>query len=314
MGIVSDFLTAKKKLDPHISGLIQNGCPKLVVGNSNSVKKLPKPTEEELPELINKAPSQIKEDPEPTSSEKHPKTNGKVHNDSSQTRTIFVGNIPIEIYSNKGIKQLQREFSKFGEIESVRWRSVPRDPLVFPFKKAIVKRATAKGSYNLNAYIVYKQEQSVREALSHNGHEFMGHHLRVDLVVNSTINTRNSIFVGGLPFTINEEALYSLFEKFGEISYVRVPRDRQTKIGRGIAYVCFKKKKDASRALEINNTKYDGRDLRVFPSKKNSMKNTKQHIKKRRVSRVMVEGMRANALNKKVASKIVKMSKSNKKR
>lgn len=46
-----------------------------------------------------------------------------------------------------------------------------------------------------------------------------------------------SIFVGNMPFAIEDEILRSKFEKCGEIESVRIIRDKKTNAGKGIIFL-----------------------------------------------------------------------------
>ena len=48
------------------------------------------------------------------------------------------------------------------------------------------------------------------------------------------------MFVGNLPFDVQDEDLYTHFTRCGEIEFVRVVRDKKTNIGKGFGYVQFK--------------------------------------------------------------------------
>ena len=48
------------------------------------------------------------------------------------------------------------------------------------------------------------------------------------------------MFVGNLPFDVQDEDLYSHFSRCGEIEFVRIVRDKKTNIGKGFGYVQFK--------------------------------------------------------------------------
>lgn len=47
------------------------------------------------------------------------------------------------------------------------------------------------------------------------------------------------MFVGNLPFDVQDEELYTHFERCGEIEFVRIIRDKKTNIGKGFGYVQF---------------------------------------------------------------------------
>ena len=48
------------------------------------------------------------------------------------------------------------------------------------------------------------------------------------------------MFVGNLPFDVQDEDLYRYFLRCGDIEFVRVVRDKKTNIGKGFGYVQFK--------------------------------------------------------------------------
>ena len=96
-----------------------------------------------------------------------------------------------------------------------------------------------------------------------NGQEILGKHLRVNFAYGPTQKKETTIFVGNLPYAVKDEELCEEFKEFGEIDYVRVIRDPHTFIGKGIAYVCFKERKSAKRAISKNNVFFEGRNLRV---------------------------------------------------
>lgn len=112
-------------------------------------------------------------------------------------------------------------------------------------------------------------------------------HIRVDLEGKEEDDKNDfetSVFIGNLPWVVNEEELRSHFEDAGKILNVRVIRDKETFIGKGIAYIQFASTEDMKRALETkNNTKFKGRDLRVkraTPTERREKKQEKKREKK----------------------------------
>ena len=53
----------------------------------------------------------------------------------------------------------------------------------------------------------------------------------------AALDSRHSIFVGNLPFAVEEEELWTAFADCGAIKRVRVIRDKITNLGKGFAYV-----------------------------------------------------------------------------
>ncbi|CAM6055897.1 unnamed protein product [Sphagnum tenellum] len=190
-------------------------------------------------------------------------------------RTIFVGNLPITVKP----KHLVREFSKYGSVENARLRSVPLVDTKLPRKAAVITKQLSTSHTSLNAYIVFEDASSAKAALTHNMSEFQGRHLRVDMATaprkDGNLASNNpaeydcsrSIFVGNIPFDVEDEDLYAVFgtnldPEMG-VEAIRVPRDPQTSIGKGFGFVLFKSKAGASAALAKKGWNLKERKLRV---------------------------------------------------
>ncbi|XP_069743988.1 cold-inducible RNA-binding protein B-like [Narcine bancroftii] len=79
------------------------------------------------------------------------------------------------------------------------------------------------------------------------------------------------LFVGGLNFDTDEQALEDVFCKYGQISEVRVIKDRDTQVSRGFGFITFENPGDARDAMEAMNGKsLDGRQIRVDHAEKKS--------------------------------------------
>ncbi|KAI9143341.1 hypothetical protein BKA69DRAFT_119220 [Paraphysoderma sedebokerense] len=185
-------------------------------------------------------------------------------------KTIFVGNLPISVVQKTEYKQLKSHFKQYGEIESIRFRSIAfSEPL--PRRVAFAKQSFHPSRDSLNAYIVYKSTDSVASALSSNGALLFDKHIRVDSVTSkSTNDTKRSIFVGGLPLDVKDDEVWECFEKCGDIEYVRVIRDKKTGMGKGFGYVQFKTRSSVPVALKLHETTLKECTIRVFKCKPNS--------------------------------------------
>lgn len=189
-------------------------------------------------------------------------------------RTVFVGNLPLKVSK----KTIVKEFSQYGSVESVRLRSVPLLDTKIPRKGAIIKGQVNEAINSQHAYIVFEEASHANAALAHNMEEFNGNHIRVDAAHaphgtvkgNSALSydhTR-SIFVGNIPFDVKDEELYQTFgagksPEMG-IEAVRVVRDPQTSLSKGIAFVLFKTKAGVSHVLSSkHNVKLRDRILRI---------------------------------------------------
>jgi heterogeneous nuclear ribonucleoprotein A1/A3 len=74
---------------------------------------------------------------------------------------------------------------------------------------------------------------------------------------------QNKIFVGNLAFNTTAQNLQEAFEKFGEISEIKVPTDRDSGRVRGFAFITFEKQQDAESALSMDSKELNGRAIRV---------------------------------------------------
>ncbi|BFZ62150.1 Nucleolar protein 12 [Saitoella coloradoensis] len=186
-------------------------------------------------------------------------------------RTVFVGNLPVKTISSKpDYKVLKGKFTECGKIESVRFRSVAFSEML-PRKVAFVQGKLHPERDTVNAYIVFKEEKAVREALKLNGQILLDHHIRVDSVAHpAPHDAKRAVFVGNLAFDAQEEMLWKHFAKSGKIEYVRVVRDQKTNIGKGFAIVQFMERDHVDKALLLNDKKTEGkggRKLRVCRAK-----------------------------------------------
>lgn len=73
-----------------------------------------------------------------------------------------------------------------------------------------------------------------------------------------------SLKVDNLTYRTAPETLRRVFEKYGRVGDVYIPRDRYTKESRGFAFVRFFDKRDAEDAMDaMDGALLDGRELRV---------------------------------------------------
>lgn len=165
-------------------------------------------------------------------------------------RTIFVGNLPLKVKK----KTLIKEFIKFGEIDSVRIRSVPIIDTKIPRKGAILQKQINENADSVHAYIVFKSEQSTEAALAFNMAVIGGNHIRLDRACpprkklkgedTPLYDIKKTVFVGNLPFDVKDEEIYQLFcglnDLESSVEAVRVIRHPHMRVGKGIAYVLFK--------------------------------------------------------------------------
>lgn len=195
------------------------------------------------------------------------------------SRTVFIGNVStVTIKSKKARTTLINHLESFTadlpvggiphKIESIRFRSTAFSNNGLPKKVAFAKKelmdSTTKST---NAYAVYTTQSAAKEAVAKlNGTVLFDRHLRVDGVAHpAMIDHRRCVFVGNLGFVddetaINaakdeegnqrprkarepadaEEGLWRQFSTAGVVESVRVIRDRDTRVGKGFAYIQFR--------------------------------------------------------------------------
>ncbi len=73
----------------------------------------------------------------------------------------------------------------------------------------------------------------------------------------------NKLFVGGLPWATDSEALRDAFEAHGEVAEAKVITDRDTGRSRGFGFVTFVNDADAEKARSMDGSDLGGRTIRV---------------------------------------------------
>jgi len=73
-----------------------------------------------------------------------------------------------------------------------------------------------------------------------------------------------NLYVGNLPFQTTKEELHTLFESYGTVERVTMPRDIATGEARGFAFVEMEDENAAAEAIRaLNGSKLGGRTLLV---------------------------------------------------
>ncbi|XP_063235454.1 RNA-binding protein 34-like [Bacillus rossius redtenbacheri] len=210
--------------------------------------------------------------------------------EEKESRTVFLGNLPIKWEK----KKIKRYFSKYGAVENLRLRCAPvADPRV-PKKVAVITKNFHPERTSINAFLRFVDKESAISALRANG-SFLGEHrIRVDLAVNNLVvcpDRKRAVFVGNVPLSTENNALWTLFENCGPIESVHIPREKITGMGRGFAYINFKDRDAVELALKMNGELLDGRELRITRYLKKTTKAEKKKIKEREAH---VRGVRVN--------------------
>lgn len=199
-----------------------------------------------------------------------PSTPAEIEVEKSQ-RTIFIGNLPSTVISNKSEYHILRStFRACGPIESIRFRSIAFAAQI-PRKAAYLTHKLHETQNTLNAYIVFKAKDAMRAALKLNGAVILERHMRVDSVAHpAEQDPKRCVFVGNLDFEAQEEILWRHFAQCGKVESVRLIRDAATNVGKGFAYVQFEDENAVEKALLLNDKKPTPKDrkLRVVRARK----------------------------------------------
>ena len=219
----------------------------------------------------------IEKQPSPTEpTENNTKTLKEVDK-SEEERTIFVGNLP----SNISRKALASIFKECGKVSSSRLRSVAVAGIKLPpnqvgnqnlMRKVCANTGKLLGDTpkkSAQGYVVFESVDSINAALEMNNTQYDGHTLRVDHAT-PTIDSSHSIFVGNLPYGADEESLRSHFltelkaDEDDAVKGVRIIRDKETQKCKGFGYVTFADASYVPLALELQNSTYKKRELRIM--------------------------------------------------
>jgi len=75
---------------------------------------------------------------------------------------------------------------------------------------------------------------------------------------------QNKLFIGNLPFTMEEEELKTKLEEFGKVESIKIIKDRETGKSRGFGFASYETQAEAEKAIvALNNQEISGRKLRV---------------------------------------------------
>jgi len=187
----------------------------------------------------------------------------RIIDEEKEKRTIFIGNLNVNIKK----KHLKKLFSKFGKIETVRFRCASRPDLKTTKKVAVIKQTFHEQRDNICAYVRMSTVEEAEACCSLNGTVLDGFTIRVDMALkNKAHDNKKSIFLGNLHFNTKEDDVRKLFSKCGNIENVRLIRDGTTGMGKGFGYVNFTEEESVNKAMRLNNQEISGRKVRVSKS------------------------------------------------
>ncbi|XP_063689780.1 RNA-binding protein 34-like [Bolinopsis microptera] len=298
IGDISSFLNASSTVDQKpANDLFAAAAPAVV-----AVEEVYAPKPDSVPGKRPKKNKSIEAEPEePKFPQLSPEEQLEVNK-----RTLFVGNLPVGLKR----KQLRKLFADFGKIQSLRFRSVAISDLKLGRKVCLKTNKINENATSKNAYIVFEHEECLDKALAKNGSVVNDLNIRVDKVVKSKKevkeDTKNSIFLGNIPFAATDEDIRAALAQCGDIEYVRLLRDAKTNIGKGIGYVKFVDSAGVMFAMKIkDNVEVNGRKLRIQRCKskltlENTQKAKELKSKKNEESQNSFRGRKSKSSDKEV--------------
>lgn len=195
-----------------------------------------------------------------------------------ENRTIFVGNLPQDVTR----KTLASMFKNCGKVKSTRLRSIATAGVKVSKQYSGNQKLVKKVCVNTNklletpkkscqGYVVFEHVDSVEKALKLNNKPIPNSEellFRVDKAKPSIDSTR-SIFIGNLPYEAEEMSLRKHFItgcafEPDVIENVRIVRDSETMQCKGFGYLLLKDKTYVPYALELHDSEYRKRTIRVM--------------------------------------------------
>jgi RNA recognition motif-containing protein len=74
----------------------------------------------------------------------------------------------------------------------------------------------------------------------------------------------SKLYVGSLPYSVNDETLSQLFSTYGTVESAKVITDRETGLSKGFGFVEMASEQEATEAINnLNGTGFEGRTLTV---------------------------------------------------
>lgn len=231
----------------------------------------------------------------------------------SSVLKIFIGGIPPTTTND----DIQKHFSKYTEVESI---------------EIIVNEKTKKfkGFANQNF------KNPVSESIFSDEHNIKDRKLEVrpfqnsDEAFNKLVDEKKKkMFIGGLPNTVDQNALKNYFEKFGKVATTNIVYDHKTQKSRGFAFVMFEDVNSIDLVMKSKDKHVlDGKSIECKPAllkeDQYSISQLEQPVKKsnenvklskmknfeRKVTQVTNESTQQEKKNRQISGKILRPKRS----
>ena len=79
----------------------------------------------------------------------------------------------------------------------------------------------------------------------------------------ASMPANEQVYIGNLPYRVNERDLRDFFSSYGNIADVRIVKDRKTGRSKGYAFITFSNAREANKSLESHGQDMEGRSMVV---------------------------------------------------
>ena len=94
------------------------------------------------------------------------------------------------------------------------------------------------------------------------------------------VPSKSTVYVSNLPFSLTNNDLHKIFEKYGQVGKVTIMKDRHTRKSKGVAFILYVKREDAHECVkQLNNTLLFNRTIKCNIAKDNGR--TPEFIKRK---------------------------------